>query len=104
MVVFLGKTGTSHEEKERSTTKQPHYVMNKAPKHVGNIVGQCIARCMQILTVPACEEYAHSVGTSVTCHHCHGNRSVGVWRDVVTCPGYIGRDGKEDIPPITAWQ
>ncbi|WP_075686360.1 antitermination protein [Serratia marcescens] len=104
MAAFLGKTGISSEDRERAVAELTQYAMRKAPKHVGKVAGRRMARCMQILSALAYEEYAHSAGASVTCHDCHGEGLIEVERDVVTYPGYVGMDGEEKIPPTTKRQ
>ncbi len=97
---FLGKTGISNEDKARAVEELTRYAYLKAPKLVGKVAGRRMARCMQILATLAYEEYSHSAGTSVTCHHCCGKGTTKAWRDVVKYPGYIGIDGEEKIPPV----
>ncbi|MGX1957054.1 antitermination protein [Serratia proteamaculans] len=104
MAAFLGKTGISHEDRERAIAELTLHAMRKAPKHVGKVAGRRMARCMQILAALAYEDYSQSAGISVTCHDCNGKGLVDVERDVVTYPGYIGMDGEEKIAPMTKRQ
>lgn len=99
MAAFLGKTGISNEDRDKAIQVLTQYAMRQAPKHVGKVTGRKMAICMHTLAALAYEEYSHSAGASVTCHHCHGKGLLESWQDVKTYPGYIGADGEEKIPP-----
>ncbi|WP_347254370.1 antitermination protein [Leminorella grimontii] len=100
MSAFLGKTGISVEDKAKAIEALTHYAHRKAPRLVGKVAGRRMAHSMRIIATLAYEEYCHSAGASVICHHCYGKGLVEEWREVVKYPGYIGVDGEEKIPPV----
>jgi len=103
---FLGKTGISKEDADKTVERLTHFAMQQAPKykHVGKVAGRRFASCMTILAKLAYEEYSNSAAATTSCSCCAGKGSLIVTRDVVKYPGYFSIDGEEKIPPIIEQQ